>query len=95
MLTHDSLHRRRRRHHHHPPPHLAFPPHVLQINNCARDLLTEMGYGRHAARPEEVRENKKLRPAEDVLHRIKWDPDHRPEDYVIGYEDRCALQTMT
>jgi uncharacterized protein (UPF0248 family) len=30
----------------------------------------------------------KLRPASDVLHRLRWDPALDPADYIIGYEDR-------
>lgn len=30
----------------------------------------------------------KLRPASDVLHRLRWDPALDPADFVIGYEDR-------
>jgi uncharacterized protein (UPF0248 family) len=30
----------------------------------------------------------KLRPASDVLHRLRWDPNLDPADYIIGYEDR-------
>ena len=30
----------------------------------------------------------KLRPASDVLHRLRWDPELDSADYVIGYEDR-------
>jgi uncharacterized protein (UPF0248 family) len=30
----------------------------------------------------------KLRPASDVLHRLRWDPSLDPSDYIIGYEDR-------
>jgi uncharacterized protein (UPF0248 family) len=30
----------------------------------------------------------KLRPASDVLHRLRWDPSLDPADYIIGYEDR-------
>jgi uncharacterized protein (UPF0248 family) len=30
----------------------------------------------------------KLRPASDVLHRLRWDPNLDPNDYIIGYEDR-------
>jgi uncharacterized protein (UPF0248 family) len=30
----------------------------------------------------------KLRPAADVLHRLRWDPNLDPSDYIIGYEDR-------
>lgn len=30
----------------------------------------------------------KLRPASDVLHRLRWDPNLDPAEYVIGYEDR-------
>lgn len=47
-----------------------------------------MGYGRQVAVAEEAKEKVRLRPAEDVLHRIKWDPERRPEQYVVGYEDR-------
>ena len=47
-----------------------------------------MGYGKHATPTAETKENKRLRPAEDVLHRIKWDPERKPEEYIVGYEDR-------
>jgi uncharacterized protein (UPF0248 family)/PHD/YefM family antitoxin component YafN of YafNO toxin-antitoxin module len=30
----------------------------------------------------------KLRPAADVLNRLRWDPSHDTADYLIGYEDR-------
>ncbi|KAF3033826.1 hypothetical protein E8E12_004535 [Didymella heteroderae] len=30
----------------------------------------------------------KLRPATDVLSRLRWDPNLDPADYIIGYEDR-------
>lgn len=30
----------------------------------------------------------KLRPASDVLHRLHWDPNLDPANYIIGYEDR-------
>jgi uncharacterized protein (UPF0248 family) len=30
----------------------------------------------------------KLRPAADVLHRLRWDPNLDPGEYIIGYEDR-------
>jgi uncharacterized protein (UPF0248 family) len=30
----------------------------------------------------------KLRPASDVLHRLRWDPNLDPAEYIIGYEDR-------
>lgn len=30
----------------------------------------------------------KLRPASDVLNRLRWDPNLDPADYMIGYEDR-------
>lgn len=30
----------------------------------------------------------KLRPASDVLNRLRWDPSLDPADYIIGYEDR-------
>jgi uncharacterized protein (UPF0248 family) len=33
-------------------------------------------------------EIKKLRPASDVLNRLRWDPNLNLGDYVIGYEDR-------
>lgn len=31
---------------------------------------------------------KKLRPASDVLNRLRWDPNLDLADYIIGYEDR-------
>lgn len=30
----------------------------------------------------------KLRPASDVLNRLRWDPSLDPAEYIIGYEDR-------
>jgi uncharacterized protein (UPF0248 family) len=30
----------------------------------------------------------KLRPASDVLNRLRWDDSLDPSDYIIGYEDR-------
>lgn len=30
----------------------------------------------------------KLRPASDVLNRLRWDPNLDPAEYIIGYEDR-------
>lgn len=30
----------------------------------------------------------KLRPASDILHRLRWDPSLDPSEYIIGYEDR-------
>lgn len=30
----------------------------------------------------------KLRPASDVLNRLRWDPALDPADYIVGYEDR-------
>lgn len=30
----------------------------------------------------------KLRPASDVLNRLRWDSNLDPSDYIIGYEDR-------
>lgn len=30
----------------------------------------------------------KLRPASDVLNRLRWDSNLDPADYIIGYEDR-------
>lgn len=59
-----------------------------QITTCSRELLSEMGYGKHVVVAEEAQERKRLRPAEDVLHRIKWDPDRKPDEYIVGYEDR-------
>jgi len=31
---------------------------------------------------------RKLRPALDVINRIRWDPSLDPDDFLIGYEDR-------
>lgn len=31
---------------------------------------------------------RKLRPASDVLNRLRWDPGLDPSDYIVGYEDR-------
>jgi len=30
----------------------------------------------------------KLRPASDILSRLRWDPDLNPTDYAVGYIDR-------
>lgn len=31
---------------------------------------------------------KKLRPAGDILNRLRWDPSFDKSDYMVGYEDR-------
>jgi uncharacterized protein (UPF0248 family) len=31
---------------------------------------------------------KKLRPATDILNRLRWDPNLDSSDYIVGYEDR-------
>jgi uncharacterized protein (UPF0248 family) len=31
---------------------------------------------------------KKLRPAADLLNRLRWDPNLDQSDYIVGYEDR-------
>lgn len=36
----------------------------------------------------EVIQKGKLRPAHDIINRIKWDPNMDIHDYIIGYEDR-------
>ncbi|KAI4133655.1 MAG: hypothetical protein LQ347_002117 [Umbilicaria vellea] len=36
----------------------------------------------------ETSSNPKLRPALDVLNRLRYDPDFDDEDYVVGYRDR-------
>lgn len=42
--------------------------------------------------PQAKRENnvegKKLRPASDILNRLRWDSNLDSGDYVVGYEDR-------
>lgn len=30
----------------------------------------------------------KLRPASDILNRLRWDANLDPSDYIVGYEDR-------
>jgi len=32
--------------------------------------------------------SKSLRPAQDIISRIKWDPTLSVDDFLIGYEDR-------
>lgn len=32
--------------------------------------------------------SKKLRPASEVLSRLRWDPNLDPTEYIVGYEDR-------
>lgn len=36
----------------------------------------------------EPKSKHKLRPAIDVLTRLRWDPNIDPSDYIVGYEDR-------
>jgi uncharacterized protein (UPF0248 family) len=31
---------------------------------------------------------RKLRPATDILNRLRWDPNMDSSDYIIGYDDR-------
>lgn len=42
---------------------------------------------RHKPTAEPV-STSKLRPASDVLNRLRWDPHLDPADYIVGYEDR-------
>lgn len=37
------------------------------------------------------KQKKKLRTVMDVVHRIQWDEQYRPEDFIVGYLDRFAL----
>lgn len=41
--------------------------------------------GKRASKPAAT---KKLRPATDILNRLRWDPNLDSFDYIIGYEDR-------
>ena len=43
------------------------------------------GGGNRASKPVATH---KLRPATDILNRLRWDPSFDSSDYVIGYEDR-------
>lgn len=38
--------------------------------------------------PREYIKKNKLRPAHDIINRIKWDPEMDIHDYIVGYEDR-------
>ncbi|KAF2869220.1 hypothetical protein BDV95DRAFT_578616 [Massariosphaeria phaeospora] len=42
----------------------------------------------HAASTHSSTPTPKLRPASDVLNRLRWDPNLDPANYIIGYEDR-------
>ncbi len=44
--------------------------------------------GRPATAPLEKTRVPKLRPALDVLHRLRWDPSYADEAFIVGYEDR-------
>jgi uncharacterized protein (UPF0248 family) len=37
-----------------------------------------------------TKSSNKLRPVQDIISRIKWDPDLSADDFIIGYEDRFA-----
>ncbi|KAK6338640.1 hypothetical protein TWF696_009451 [Orbilia brochopaga] len=43
---------------------------------------------KRAARKKNMGSTPKLRPAHEVLHRIKWDPKYDSASYLVGYEDR-------
>jgi uncharacterized protein (UPF0248 family) len=38
--------------------------------------------------PKPKGQSRKLRPAQDVISRIRWDPTLALEDFLVGYEDR-------
>ncbi|KAF2742084.1 hypothetical protein M011DRAFT_294760 [Sporormia fimetaria CBS 119925] len=50
---------------------------------------TTLPYQPHNAKsvPNNIPKSK-LRPASDVLSRLRWDPSLDPSDYIVGYEDR-------
>ena len=41
-----------------------------------------------ASGPGALGESRKLRPAADVLNRLRWDSNLNLADYIVGYEDR-------
>jgi uncharacterized protein (UPF0248 family) len=52
---------------------------------------TPMTTRKHFLRPSPTStpvSSNKLRPASDVLSRLRWDPSLDPGDYIVGYEDR-------
>lgn len=52
------------------------------------DELTEAPAEAEAQAEVVPRVGKKLRPATDILNRLRWDPNLNSADYVVGYVDR-------
>ncbi|KAF2704140.1 hypothetical protein K504DRAFT_462729 [Pleomassaria siparia CBS 279.74] len=52
---------------------------------AARSKLPTRGAAASTSTPVST---SKLRPASDVLHRLRWDPSLDPGDFIVGYEDR-------
>jgi len=66
---------------------LLGPDRFKHIQNVARAIIDER-YQEINMQQNEAIHPKKLRPSEDVFHRIKWDSDLDQNEFTIGYEDR-------
>jgi len=60
----------------------------LTISDTAQQDAAPAQVNAQSSAPRKGRTSTKLRPAQDVISRIKWDPSLNAEDFLIGYEDR-------
>ncbi|KAH7137934.1 hypothetical protein B0J11DRAFT_513211 [Dendryphion nanum] len=58
------------------------------VGDLDEEALTHLPIRAHASSTTTPVSSNKLRPASDVLNRLRWDPHLDPNDYIIGYEDR-------
>lgn len=60
----------------------------VENEECAPQVEKTTNVPMRTSGPSNAGCSKKLRPAQDVINRLKWDPGSNTEDYLIGYEDR-------
>jgi uncharacterized protein (UPF0248 family) len=53
----------------------------------ANDNTAETSTNSHTV-PSKKGKTRKLRPAQDIIGRIRWDPSLQSDDFLVGYEDR-------
>lgn len=63
-------------------------PEVLEALAAAKQKADKAGKNGKQKSSSSGTPGKKLRPASDILSRLRWDPALDSGDYIIGYEDR-------
>ncbi|KAF4627954.1 hypothetical protein G7Y89_g10196 [Cudoniella acicularis] len=58
------------------------------------ELLSQQAKQSRASAPHEGEKLKRLRPASDILSRLKYDTSYNIDEFVIGYEDRVKIKVV-